>query len=153
MQLYQTYLYTTTWYTGPGILLSKQVFADNVIFELIANTPVEDGISRCFHGCLYKGSHSPATDQDREAAKQAQAGALEAFGADFNVWQYKRPALKIMQLKTDGPFNRNRKWYSQFYAAPDQVQAIRDEVNGVVPTRGMATPADANHNIDEGLPI
>ena len=41
MQLYQTYLYTTTWYTGPGILLSKQVWADNVIYELIANTPVD----------------------------------------------------------------------------------------------------------------
>jgi 3-ketosteroid 9alpha-monooxygenase subunit A len=61
MQLYQTYLYTTTWYTGPGILLSKQVFAGNVIYELIANTPVDDGMTRCFHGCLFKGSANPAT--------------------------------------------------------------------------------------------
>ena len=153
MQLYQTYLYTTTWYTGPGVLLSKQVFADNVIFELIANTPVEDGVSKCFHGCLYKSQADVATNEDKEAQKQAQAGALEAFGADFNVWANKRPALKIMQLKTDGPFNQNRKWYSQFYAAPGDVQTIRDEVNGIVPTQGLQTPAEANHSIDEGLPI
>ena len=123
------------------------------MYELIANTPVEDGLSKCFHAVLYKGSAAEATDEDRAAQKEAQAGALEAFGADFNVWQNKQPALKIMQLKSDGPFNRNRKWYSQFYAARDGVAAIRDEVNGIVPTLGMATPADANHSIDEGLPI
>jgi 3-ketosteroid 9alpha-monooxygenase subunit A len=153
MQLYGTYLYTTTWYTGPGILLSKQVFADKVIFELIANTPVDDGVVRCWHGCLYKGESSPASEADQAAAKAAQVGALEAFGADFNVWQYKRPALKIMQLKTDGPFRTGRRWYAQFFATPDEGQAIRTEVNGIHHTLGMATPAQANHNIDDGLPF
>ena len=153
MQLYDTYLYTTTWYTGPGILLSKQVFADNVIFELIANTPVDDGVVKCWHGILFRGSEGGATDADRAAAKAAQAGALEAFGADFNVWKYKRPALKIMQLKTDGPFRTNRKWYSQFYATPEGARAIQAELNGFHYTQDMATPAEANHNIDEGLPF
>ena len=153
MQLYDTYLYTTTWYTGPGILLSKQVFADNVIFELIANTPVDDGVVKCWHGILFRGSEGGATDADRAAAKAAQAGALEAFGADFNVWKYKRPALKIMQLKTDGPFRTNRKWYSQFYATPEGARAIQTELNGFHYTQDMATPADANHNIDDGLPF
>jgi len=110
-------------------------------------------VSKCFHGCLYKGAEGGATDEDREAARQAQAGALEAFGADFNVWQNKRPAIKIMQLKTDGPFNHGRKWYSQFYASADDVASIRNEVNGFVATTGMQTPAEANHNIDKGLPI
>ena len=153
MQLYDTYLYTTTWYTGPGILLSKQVFAGNVIFELIANTPVDDGVVKCWHGILFRGSEGGATDADRAAAKAAQAGALEAFGADFNVWKYKRPALKIMQLKTDGPFRTNRKWYSQFYATPEGARAIQAELNGFHYTQDMATPADANHNIDDGLPF
>ncbi len=153
MQLYDTYLYTTTWYTGPGILLSKQVFAGNVIFELIANTPVDDGISKCWHGCLFQGSEEVATDADREAAKGAQAGALEAFSADFNIWKNKRPALKIMQLKTDGPFRICRKWYAQFYAAPEGVDAIRNEVNGIHHTLNMPTPAESGHNIDDGLPF
>jgi 3-ketosteroid 9alpha-monooxygenase subunit A len=153
MQLYQTYLYTTTWYTGPGILLSKQIFADNEIFELIANTPVDDGVTKCFHACLVKGSTSPASEEDRIAAKQAQAGALEAFGADFNVWANKRPAIKIMQLKTDGPFRTGRKWYSQFFATPEDARKIQQELNGILHTEGMATPAQANHNIDEGLPF
>ncbi len=153
MQLYDTYLYTTTWYTGPGILLSKQVFAGNVIYELIANTPVDDGLTKCWHGCLYKGSAEVATEEDKAAGKAAQAGALEAFGADFNVWQYKRPALKIMQLKTDGPFRTGRKWYSQFFATPEDAKEVQDEINGVHYTLDMAKPEDANHNIDDGLPF
>jgi len=153
MQLYNTYLYTTTWYTGPGILLSKQVFADNVIFELIANTPVDDGVVKCWHGSLFRGSEGGATEADRVAAKQAQAGALEAFSADFNVWKYKRPALQIMQLRTDGPFRLGRKWYSQFYATPEGARAIQEELNGFYHTQQMATPATAGHDIDEGLPI
>jgi 3-ketosteroid 9alpha-monooxygenase subunit A len=88
------------------------------------------------------------------------------------VWQYKRPALKIMQLKTDGPFRTGRKWYSQFYASPEEAEKIRGtgrkwysqfytspeeaekirgELNGVHHTQGMATPAEANHNIDGDL--
>lgn len=153
MQLYQTYLYTTTWYTGPGLLLSKQVFGDNLIFELIANTPVDDGRVRCWHGILYRGSSAQATDDDRAAAKAAQAGALEAFSADFEVWKHKRPALKIMQLKTDGPFRTGRKWYSQWYARAEDMATIRAELDGVHHAQGMATPAEADHNIDEGLPF
>ena len=153
MQLYNTYLNTTTWYTGPGILLSKQVFAGNSIYELIANTPVDDGVVKCFHGILFKGSAETATEEDRETAKAAQAGALEAFGADFNVWANKRPALKIMQLKTDGPFRTGRRWYQQFYETPQAIAGIQQEVNGIHHTLEMATPADGNHNIDEGLPF
>ena len=80
-------------------------------------------------------------------------GALEAFGADFNVWANKRPAIKIMQLKTDGPFRTGRRWYQQFYEAPEAVAGIQGEVNGIHHTLEMATPADANHNIDDGLPF
>jgi len=151
MQLYETYLNTSTWYTGPGILLSKQEFAGMVIFELIANTPVEDGVVKCWHGCLVKGSAKIATEADIVMAREAQAGALEAFSADFNIWQNKRPALKIMQLKTDGPFRTGRKWYSQFYVSPDDVQAIQQETNGMHLTEGLQTSEQAGQNIDDGL--
>jgi 3-ketosteroid 9alpha-monooxygenase subunit A len=153
MQLYNAYLYTTTWYTGPGLLLSKQVWADSVVYELIANTPVDDGVSKCWHGCLVRGANETASDEDHEAARQIQAGALEAFSADFEVWKHKRPALKIMQLKTDGPFRTGRKWYSQFYATPEDAREIQSAVNGIHLTQGMRTPKEANHAIDDDLPF
>ncbi|MDP4789160.1 MAG: Rieske (2Fe-2S) protein [Haliea sp.] len=153
MQLYNTYLYTTTWYTGPGVLLSKQVFGDAVMFELIANTPVDDGKVKAWHAVLYRGTESPASALDKEAAKQFQANALEAFGADFNVWKFKRPAIKVMQMKTDGPFRTGRKWYSQFFATPETAAEIRAELNGMVYTPGLITPKEAGHAIDDGLPF
>ena len=153
MQLYNAYLYTTTWYTGPGILLSKQVWGDTVAYELIVNTPVDDGVSKCWHGVLYRGVNKVATEADKAAAIATQAGALEAFATDFEIWKHKRPALKIMQLKSDGPFRTGRKWYSQFYATPEDSQTIRGEVNGIHLTEGMRTPAEANHAIDDDLPF
>jgi len=110
-QTYNCYLTTTTWYTGPGILLSKQEFGEVLTFELIANTPVDDGVTRVWHAALARASNVPHTDADIAAAREIQAGALFAFSADFDVWRHKRPALKIMQMKKDGPFKLVRKWY------------------------------------------
>jgi 3-ketosteroid 9alpha-monooxygenase subunit A len=153
MQQYQTNLYTTTWYTGPGILISRQVYADVEIFELIANTPVDDGVVKCWHGCLYKGSAAEATEADRALQNEAQAAALEAFASDFDIWKHKRPAFKIMQLKTDGPFSTGRKWYSQFYDTPEGAVETRAKLNGKYHVQQTATPQDAGHNFDEGLPF
>lgn len=154
MQLYGgVMLYTTTWYTGPGILLSKQAWGDTQQFEIIANTPVEDGRIKAWHGCLVKAANETPTADDVEAAKQQQAGALEAFATDFQIWRHKRPALKIMALKSDGPFKVGRQWYSQFYQPRDAAKALTDELKGVYHVPDMDTPADRQHAIDDGLPI
>ena len=87
-------LYTTTWYTGPGVLLSKQVWGDATQFEMIANTPVGDGKIKAWHGCLVKSASGTVTPEDKEMAKAIQAGALEAFSKDFEIWQNKTPGNK-----------------------------------------------------------
>lgn len=140
LDLYQAHLYSVTWYTGPGILLSKQNFGEVTMFELIASTPVDDGLTKVWHGVLLKGQNVPPSAEDIEAAKGAQAGALQAFSADFEIWRNKKSALKIMQVKTDGPFRTVRKWASQFYAQQENVQAIRDEVNGMHPVLNFPQP-------------
>jgi 3-ketosteroid 9alpha-monooxygenase subunit A len=146
-------LYTTTWYTGPGVLLSKQVWGDATQFEMIANTPIGDGRIKAWHGCLVKSATGTITAEDKEMAKAIQAGALEAFSKDFEIWQHKKPALKPMAMKTEGPFLKGRKWYSQFYADRADVKSTQDAVNGLYHVPGVQTPAERNHAIDEGLPI
>jgi 3-ketosteroid 9alpha-monooxygenase subunit A len=140
IELYDSFLRTTTWYTGPGILLSKQSFAGALMYELIANTPVEDGKIKAWHGVLYKGAASPATAEDKEYQKQFQAGALEAFGADFNVWRHKRPAIRVMQVTTDGPFDKGRRWYQQFFDLPEKAGSYHEELNGVHGVDGLPPP-------------
>ena len=41
-----------------------------------------------------------------------------------------------MQLKTDGPFRTGRKWYSQFYATPEQRAALAGVENVVMMLAG-----------------
>ena len=131
MQLYDTYLYTTTVHRSrhPAV---QQVFAGNVIFELIANTPVDDGLVKCWHGCLFRGAEGDGC-RPLAAARKRRQNALEAFGADFNVWKNKRPALKIMQLKTDGPFRTGRKcvWLDSSLAGNRDGPGHQTEVNGI----------------------
>ena len=56
-----------------------------------------------------------------------------------------------MQLKTDGPFRTGRKWYSQFFARPEDVSATQDEVNGEHLTENMPRHGEDHDFLDQGL--
>ena len=111
------------------------------------------GRIKAWHGCLVRAQGDVITDEDRDIARQTQAGALEAFATDFQIWRHKKPALKIMSLKTDGPFKVGRSWYSQFYQPRTGVPEITADLNGLYHVPGVDTPVDRNHAIDDGLPI
>jgi len=148
---YDAYLTTTTWYTGPGILLSKQEFGEVLTFELIANTPVDDGVSKVWHAALGRARNVPHTEQDIAAAKEIQAGALLAFSADFDVWKHKRPAIRIMQMKKDGPFKLVRKWYGQFYDEKSKAGEYHAELNGKHHIQQFDRPTEEHLKLDAGL--
>jgi len=150
-QGYNCMLTTITWYTGPGLLLSKQEFGPTLTYELIANTPVDDGVSKVWHACLSPAVNTPPTAADIDNARQIQAGALQAFAADFDVWAHKRPAIRIMQLPTDGPFGKGRRWYRQFFAQRDEVAKIQQELNGCHHIRDFPVPNTQARKLDAGL--
>lgn len=151
IQTYNTMLHSTTWYTGPGLLLSKQAYGNVLSYELIANTPVEDGKVKVWHAALYRGSNKVASEQDVAAAREVQAGALLSFSADFDVWHRKKPAINMIQLPTDGPFSTVRNWYKQFYLAPGDVAAQQQQLNGVHHTKSLPPPSEEAREIEVGL--
>jgi len=102
---------------------------------------------------LVKAQGETIESADREMAKQVQAGALEAFSKDFEIWQHKAPALKPMAMKSEGPFLNNRKWYGAFYGNSESERASQSPMNGLYHVRGVATPAEREHAIDHGIPI
>lgn len=140
LDLYQAHLDTVTWYTGPGILLSKQTFNGVVMFELIANTPVQDGVIKAWHAALSFAQNVPPSAEDIQMAREAQAGVLQAFATDFEVWKHKSPAITVMQSKNDGQFKSNRKWVSQFYKSATEGEKIQQEINGVLPVNDFPQP-------------
>lgn len=142
LDAYKTQLDSTTWYSTPGILFSKQTFAGMTMIEIIVNTPVEHGVSKCWHGNLALAHNTPPNHNDITLARNLQKGALGAFAADFDVWMNKKPATKIMRMKTDGPFHLVRKWYSQWYMSAEDAKAIHEEINGVHACLGMDQPSE-----------
>ena len=150
-KVYNAYLATTTWYTGPGLLLSKQEFGDVLTYELIANTPVEDGVTKVWHGALTRAQNVPHTEADIAAARSVQAGALQAFAADFEVWRNKRPAIRIMQLRKDGPFRTVRNWYAQFYDQRTKVGQYHAKLNGRCHIPDFGRPGKKHMEMEGGL--
>jgi len=140
---YQAQLDTVTWYTGPGILLSKQTFNGVEMVELIANTHIKDGLTQAWHGVLSFAQNTPHSPEDLQNAKAAQAGALTAFATDFEIWKHKAPATQVMQTKNDGQFKIQRKWLSQFYMSARDAQGIHSQINGVLPIVGFPQPTTA----------
>jgi 3-ketosteroid 9alpha-monooxygenase subunit A len=141
IELYGSEFHTITWYTGPGILLSRQEFGETLIYELIGNIPVEDGVSKVWHGTMVRAPNNPPIDTDWEYWKQTDAGALHAFSADFDVWRAKRPAIRILQMPTDGPFDKVRRWYGQFFVDASDQSPIRETLNGVIANTGLPAPS------------
>ena len=124
-------LETDTWYTGPGILLSRMEGKHPSIM-MICNTPVEDGEVRVWFAVMARTAddHEPTREEAAIARAYHEAG-LAAFAQDFELWKYKEAAISILQVPDDGPFHKERIWYKQFYNPRERAHEFHKRVNGV----------------------
>lgn len=128
-------LSTETWYTGPGILMSRMEGAVPSIVQ-ICHTPVDDGVIRVWHCVLVKSGGMDDAVEAVETARQYQALQRAALMQDYEIWANKRPCIQAMAVPGDGPFRRLRTWYQQFYNPRAKVAQYQARVNGHIPTRG-----------------
>jgi 3-ketosteroid 9alpha-monooxygenase subunit A len=132
-----------TWYTGPGILQSTME-GEMPSLILIAHTPVDDGVVKVWHALLVRSQHEVATEEDVTIARAYQQSSLEAFSQDFEIWANKRACINPLMVKGDGPFDKLRVWYKQFYNPRARAGEFHARVNGRYETRGTANaPWDA----------
>jgi 3-ketosteroid 9alpha-monooxygenase subunit A len=132
-----------TWYTGPAILQSVMVGA-NPSLMLIAHTPVDDGVVKVWYGLLVKVANAVPTEGDVALARSYETAGVDAFAQDFEIWANKRPCLNPMMVRGDGPFDKVRIWYKQFFNPRAQAESFRARVNGSYVTRGTKeSPWDA----------
>lgn len=127
-----------TWYTGPGILQSS-MRGQFPTHMLIAHTPVEDGKIHVWHALMVKTDKPQATEEDVPAARAYQKASLDAFAQDFEIWTHKKACLAPMMVRGDGPTDKCRLWYKQFYNPLAQAGDFQKRVNGkhpVVDKRG-----------------
>jgi 3-ketosteroid 9alpha-monooxygenase subunit A len=150
-RMYDAYLTTSTWYTGPGMLISKQRFGEQNGYEFIFHTPVEDGLVKAWHNNLSLAPNAIPTDEDIANAKMAQEGALAAFAQDFDIWSNKRPALTIMALPVERSFRRGRIWYKQFYNPRSEAKAIHAKLDGKHYLSNLPEPGELAQELEESL--
>ena len=137
-----TMLETDTWYTGPGILLSRLTgFYDAIM--LITHTPVDDGRIKAWHALLVKSENGKVGEAEIETARGFQESSRLAFLQDFEIWSHKEPVFQILQIKSDGPFHKVREWYKQFYNPRAEAAERQKKVNGVYRTSWLEPPPEA----------
>ncbi|GAB5487213.1 MAG: Rieske 2Fe-2S domain-containing protein [Parasphingorhabdus sp.] len=124
-----------TWYTGPGILQSIMV-GEYPSHMLIAHTPVEDGKIKVWHALMVKVANEVPTEEDIAAGRGYQEASLAAFSQDFEIWGNKRPCLAPMMVKGDGPFDKLRIWYKQFFNPRARAGEFQKRANGKYVSNG-----------------
>ena len=132
-----------TWYTGPGILQSIMVGA-NPSLMLIAHTPIDDGVVKVWYGLFVKVDNAEPDAGDIALARAYEDAGVDAFAQDFEIWANKRPCINPMMVRGDGPFDKVRIWYRQFFNPRAQAEGYQKRVNGRFTTRGTSeAPWDA----------
>jgi 3-ketosteroid 9alpha-monooxygenase subunit A len=132
-------------YEGPGLLTSRYFMNDDQkagMAQLIAHTPIDDGTTRLWQASMVKSPESVLDDEVRAAARAANEVLKAGLMEDFEVWANKRPALQILQMPTDGPFGKNRIWYSQFYNPRAKTAQILARATGVHTVKGCPSVAE-----------
>lgn len=141
-----------TYYTGPGILLSRYVANnanDSIMF--ICHTPIDDGSVFVWHAVLSKPSDRNPTEEDIATAKAQQQMSCDAFAQDFEIWSNKMPCFRPMQMPGDGNFLKVRTWYRQFYNPRSAAADIlaRSEGRYIIPGVPSAEDGGARKEILE----
>jgi 3-ketosteroid 9alpha-monooxygenase subunit A len=123
-------------YVGPGVNFAR--FAGLNAVEIIATTPIEDGVSRLWQCAMVKRPEGMDEDHASELLIDLNQTFSYGLGAqDGEIWANKRPATMVMQLPTDGPFRAGRIWYSQFFNPRDKAAEILEPIKGLHHVRGI----------------
>jgi len=130
-------LETDSWYIGHGVMQSTMT-GQMDSHMIIAHTPVEDGLTKVWHGLMVKSpSGGIPTEQDIATGRAYQEASRQAFAQDFEIWTYKKPASSILQLPEDGPFHKVKLWASQFYNPRSMTPDILRRAEGFHGAGGM----------------
>lgn len=125
-----------TWYTGPAILQShmRGTFPTHM---LIAHTPVDDGLVHVWHALMVDMGRA-ATAEDIPVARAYAQASADALRQDFEIWLHKKPCVHPLMVRGDGPTDKNRLWYSQFYAP----LATAKDIHARLPRRAITVDLD-----------
>ena len=125
---------TLAGYVGPGIAFGK--FQEMHAREIICVTPIDDGTCRLWQTAMLKARPGQSAEEAKQMRDQVSAMFGNGLMTDGEVWAMKKPALRPMQLTSDGPFGQSRIWYSQFFNPRAKAAEIVARVAGTHYAKG-----------------
>lgn len=127
---------TVNSYVGPGLNAAR--FEETNAAQLIATTPIDDGSARLWQCTMIRRPAECTAEQARERLVGINRSMAYGLGTqDGEIWANKKPATRILQLSTDGPFRVGRTWYRQFFNPRSSAEEILAPVAGLHHVRGV----------------
>jgi 3-ketosteroid 9alpha-monooxygenase subunit A len=115
---------SSTTYHGPGYLLMRMSgLMQN--YMLVAHTPVDVGSLELRMGVMLKNVAGPAEMAGISTLYMANLKA--GFEDDIRIWENKLYRDLPVLCDGDGPITQLRRWYRQFYLAPEQAVTVQSE--------------------------
>jgi 3-ketosteroid 9alpha-monooxygenase subunit A len=114
---------SSTTYHGPGFLLMRM----NGLMQnymIVAHTPVDVGNLELRMGVMLK--NHPRGDMQKIAGLY-MANLKSGFEDDIRIWENKLYREVPVLCDGDGPIAQLRRWYRQFYVAPESPVVTQDE--------------------------
>jgi 3-ketosteroid 9alpha-monooxygenase subunit A len=94
---------------------------------------------KVWYGLSVKVENDEPTDDDRTLAAGYEEAGVDAFAQDFEIWANKRACLGPMMVQGDGPFDKVRIWYKQFFNPRARAEEFQKRVNGRIVVKGTST--------------
>ena len=113
--------YMTTYMTGQV----EGVFVESRL--LVTHVPKTHNSFDLRFGVAVKKMPGMSDEENREMAKLYTQQNREAFFQDVHIWHTKTRVDNPVLCDGDGPVNRLRQWYKQFFVDRDEVPSTFDE--------------------------
>ncbi|MDX1506415.1 MAG: 3-ketosteroid-9-alpha-hydroxylase, partial [Spongiibacter sp.] len=94
---------------------------------LVTHVPIDKNSFDLRFGVAVKKMPGMSDEQNDEMARQYTEQNRTAFFQDVHIWHTKTRVDNPVLCDGDGPINRLRQWYQQFYEPRDSIPGTFDE--------------------------
>jgi len=124
-------LYSEATYEGPAYMttyMEGQLDGQRVVSRLlVSHVPIDTESFDLRFGVMVRKNPSLSEDENRRLAEIYVGQNQEAFFQDVEIWHTKTRVDNPVLCDGDGPVNRLRQWYQQFYQDLAEVGDTWDE--------------------------
>ena len=114
-------LWSEAIYTGPAYMVTTMKTDVAKSRLLVSHLPINHTNFLIQFGCMVEKDPNSSEEENQEYVQGYIDANLLAFGQDVSIWHNKIYIENPIMCSGDGPLNKLRKWYSQFYVDREDI--------------------------------